>query len=227
MKSAFISNMTHEIRTPLNAIGGFSSVLCQPGIELSEEEKKNMRERITYNVDLITTIVNEVLELSKSESEKSRRPDSEMTDVSINDLCRKLLHSRADDSHEGVETLFTTDVTDGFTVHTHPSSVNRILTHLFDNAQKFTEKGHIELRCEYDKGVRQIRLVVEDTGVGINPEDRDRIFGRFEKASDNFKEGIGLGLAISQRLASSIGGEITLDAAYTDGCRFILSIPKL
>lgn len=227
MKSAFINNMSHEIRTPLNAIGGFSSVLCQPGIELSEEEKKNMREHITYNVDLITTIVNEVLELSKSESEKSRRPDSEMTDVAINDLCRKLLHSRADDSHEGVETLFTTDVTDGFTVHTHPSTVNRILTHLFDNAQKFTEKGHIELRCEYDKGVRQIRLVVEDTGVGINPEDRDRIFGRFEKASDNFKEGIGLGLAISQRLASSIGGEITLDAAYTDGCRFILSIPKL
>ena len=227
MKSAFINNMSHEIRTPLNAIGGFSSVLCQPGIELSEEEKKNIRERITYNVDLIITIVNEVLELSKSESEKSRRPDSEMTDVAINDLCRKLLHSRADDSHEGVETLFTTDVTDGFTVHTHPSTVNRILTHLFDNAQKFTEKGHIELRCEYDKGVRQIRLVVEDTGVGINPEDRDRIFGRFEKASDNFKEGIGLGLAISQRLASSIGGEITLDATYTDGCRFILSIPKL
>ena len=193
MKSAFINNMSHEIRTPLNAIGGFSSVLCQPGIELSEEEKKNMREHITYNVELITTIVNEVLELSKSESEKSLRPDSEMTDVAINDLCRKLLHSRADDSHEGVE---------------------------------FTEKGYIELRCEYDKAARQVRLVVEDTGVGINPEDRDRIFGRFEKASDNFREGIGLGLAISQRLASSIGGEITLDAAYTDGCRFILSIPK-
>ena len=226
MKSAFINNMSHEIRTPLNAIGGFSSVLCQPGIELSEEEKKNMREHITYNVELITTIVNEVLELSKSESEKSLRPDSEMTDVAINDLCRKLLHSKADDSHEGVETRFTTNVADDFMVHTHPSTVSRILTHLFDNAQKFTEKGYIELRCEYDKAARQVRLVVEDTGVGINPEDRDRIFGRFEKASDNFKEGIGLGLAISQRLASSIGGEITLDAAYTDGCRFILSIPK-
>ena len=145
-----------------------------------------------------------VLELSKSESEKSLRPDSEMTDVAINDLCRKLLHSTADDSHEGVETRFTTNVADDFMVHTHPSTVSRILTHLFDNAQKFTEKGYIELRCEYDKAARQVRLVVEDTGVGINP-----------------------GLAISQRLASSIGGEITLDAAYTNGCRFILSIPKL
>jgi signal transduction histidine kinase len=103
--------------------------------------------------------------------------------------------------------------------------VNRILTHILDNAQKFTEKGFIELRCEYDKAARQVRLIVQDTGVGINPEDRDRIFGRFEKASDNFKEGIGLGLPICRRLASSIGGEITLDTEYTDGSRFILSIP--
>ena len=225
MKSAFINNMSHEIRTPLNAIGGFSSVLCQPGIDLSEEEKENMRERITYNVELITTIVNEVLEFSKTESEKSRRPDSEMSDVLINDLCRKLLHSKADDAHEGVETRFKTDVADDFTVRTHPSTVNRILTHLFENAQKFTERGHIELRCEHDKTVGLVRLVVEDTGIGIKPEDRDRIFGRFEKASDNFKEGIGLGLAICRRLASSISGEITLDPDYTDGSRFILSIP--
>ena len=226
MKSAFINNMSHEIRTPLNAIGGFSSVLCQPGADLSEEEKKDIQERITYNVDLITTIVNEVLELSKSESEKSLRPDSDMSDVMINELCHKLLHSKADDSNEGVETRFTTNVADDFTVRTYPSTVNRILTHLFDNAQKFTEKGHIELRCEYNKATSEVRLIVEDTGVGINPEDRDRIFGRFEKAEGNFKEGIGLGLPICRRLASSIGGEITLDPEYINGCRFVLSIPK-
>lgn len=225
IKSAFINNMSHEIRTPLNAIGGFSSLLCQPGIDLSEEEKKDMQERIAYNVDLITTIVSEVLEFSNSESEKGRRPDSDMSDVMINDLCRKLLHSKAHDSNEGVETRFTTNVADDFTVRTHSSTVNRILTHILDNARKFTEKGFIELRCEYDKAARQVRLIVQDTGVGINPEDRDRIFGRFEKASDNFKEGIGLGLPICRRLASSIGGEITLDTEYTDGSRFILSIP--
>ena len=225
MKSAFINNMSHEIRTPLNAIGGFSSVLCQSCVELSEEEKKNMQERIIYNVDLITTIVGEVLELSNSESVTGRRPDEEMSDVVINVLCRKLLHSMVNDSHGGVETRFTTNVPDDFTVHTHPSTVNRILTHVFENAQKFTEKGHIELRCEHDKTARLIRLTVEDTGVGIKPEDRDRIFDLFEKAEGNFKEGIGLGLPICRRLASSIGGEINLDPDYTDGCRFVLSIP--
>ena len=226
MKSAFINNMSHEIRTPLNAIGGFSRLLCQPGIDLGEEEKKDMQERITYNVGLITTIVNEVLEFSKTESEKSQRPDSEMSDVAINDLCRKLLHSKSQDSNEGVESRFTTDVADDFTVRTHPSTVNRILTHLYENAQKFTKKGSIELRCEYDKAAGQVLLIVEDTGIGIKPEDRDRIFHRFEKAEGNFKEGIGLGLPISCRLASSIGGEITLDSEYTDGSRFILSLPK-
>lgn len=225
MKSAFINNMSHEIRTPLNVIGGFSSLLCQSGVDLSEEEKDNMQERITYNVDLITTIVSEVLELSNSESVTGQRPDSEMSDVVINDLCRKLLHSMADDSKDGVETRYTTNVPDDFTVRTHPSTMNRILTHLYGNAQKFTEKGHIELRCEQDKAAHLIRLTMEDTGVGIKPEDRDRIFDLFEKAADNFKEGIGLGLPICRRLASSIGGEINLDPDYTDGCRFVLSIP--
>ena len=225
MKSAFINNMSHEIRTPLNAIGGFSTLLCQPGIDMSEEEKKNMQERISYNVDLITTIINEVLELSNSESKKGLRPDSDMSDVMINDLCRKLIDSRAQDSDEGVETRFTTNVADDFTVRTHPSTVNRILTHIYDNAQKFTEKGFIELRCEYVKTANEIRLSVQDTGVGIRLEDRDRIFDLFEKASGNFKEGIGLGLPISRRLARTIGGDITFDSEYTKGSRFILSIP--
>ena len=224
MKSAFINNMNHEIRTPLNAIGGFSNLLCQPGIKLSEKDMMDMQSRIGYNVELITTIVDEMLELSKSESEKNRRPDSDMEDVMINVLCQNLLRSATIDSKE-VEIRFKTNVADDFTVHTHPSTVTRIMTHLFNNARKFTEKGYIELRCDYDQPARQLRLIVEDTGIGIKPEDRDRIFGVFEKAVDNYKEGIGLGLSIAQRLASSIGGEITLDPEYTDGCRFILTIP--
>ena len=224
MKSAFINNMNHEIRTPLNAIRGFSGVLCDPDYDLKEEQKKDMRERIDYSVNLITTIVGEMLELSESESEKNRRPDSDMQDVMINDLCRKLLQSEPINTNE-VEVRFKTNVADDFTVHTHPSTVNRIITHIFNNAQKFTEKGYIELRCDYDQPARLMRLIVEDTGIGIKPEDRERIFEVFEKAVGNFKEGIGLGLSIAQRLASSIGGEITIDPEYTGGSRFILSIP--
>ena len=225
MKTTFINNMSHEIRTPLNAIRGFSSLLCEPGIEISDEEREDAKERISYNVDLITTIVDEVLELANSESEHSVKPDSELSDVMINVLCRKQLRTMENNTNEGVDIRFLTNVADDFTVRTHPSTVNRILTHLIDNAQKFTDKGHIELSCEYDKWRHKVNLIVTDTGTGIKSEDRDRIFGRFEKATDNFKEGIGLGLSISKRLAASLGAEIILDEKYTEGCRFILSIP--
>ena len=123
MKTAFINNMSHEIRTPLNAVGGFSSLLCEPGIELSEEEKKDAKERITYNVDLITTIIDELLELANSESERSMKPDSEMSDVMINVLCRKLLRTMDDNTKESVDIRFSTNVADDFTVRTHPSTV--------------------------------------------------------------------------------------------------------
>lgn len=225
MKTAFISNMSHEVRTPLNAVAGFSQVLCTPGIELADEEKADMQERISTNVELITTIVNEVLELSKSESESRLRPDSDMEEVWINQLCRSILRSMAIKANKGVETRFSTKVADDFTIRTHANTVRRILTHILDNAQKFTEQGYIELRCVFDTDKKVLTLMVTDTGIGIPESDRDRIFELFEKADGNFKEGIGLGLPISQRLASSIGGRISLDPNYTDGSRFIFSIP--
>jgi signal transduction histidine kinase len=227
MKSAFISNMSHEIRTPLNAVSGFSSILVESGNELSEEEKKDMQERISNNVELITSIVNELLELSKSESESNLRPTSEYTDVWINQMCRSVLRSMVSKAHEGVETRFASKVADDFVIRTHPATVKRILTHLLGNAQKFTESGYIELRCMLDRDTHQLKLMVSDTGIGIPKEDRERIFELFEKGNDNFKEGIGLGLPICRRLASSLGGTVTIDDSYTDGSRFVLAIPAI
>ncbi len=225
MKSAFISNMSHEIRTPLNAVAGFSELLCNPEIEIGEEEKKDMQERISNNVELITSIVNEMLELSKSESESNLRPDSEMEDIWINQLCRRVLRLTVTKTNQGVETRFMTKVTDDFVFRSHGATITRILMHLLNNAQKFTEEGFIELRCVYDQESHRLNLMVTDSGIGIPEEDQDRIFDLFEKGSGNFKEGIGLGLPICRRLAQSIGAEVNIDKAYKTGCRFILSIP--
>ena len=225
MKSAFISNMSHEIRTPLNAVSGFSSLLCQPDVELDEEEKKDMQERISTNVELITSIVNELLELSKSESESNLRPASELTDVWVNQMCRSVLSSLVTKAQKGVETRFASKLPDDYIIRTHAGTVKRILWHILTNAQKFTEQGFIELRCILDNENHLLKLVVTDTGIGIPEEDRERIFELFEKGNGNFKEGLGLGLPICRRLASSVGGEVTLDTTYTEGSRFVLSIP--
>lgn len=227
MKSAFISNMSHEIRTPLNAVAGFSSLLVESGSEIGEAEKKDMQERITNNVELITSIVDEMLELSKSESESNLRPQTEYTDVWVNQLCRGVLRSMVMKAKKGVEMRFASKLPDDFVIRTHPATVKRILYHILDNAQKFTEQGYIELRCGVDKEKHQIKLIVTDTGIGIPKEDHGRIFDLFEKGNENFKEGIGLGLPICRRLAASIGGEVQLDDSYTEGSRFILTIPAI
>lgn len=221
MKTAFIRSMSHEIRTPLNAVSGFSQVLCNPNFELSDEEKQDMQKRIASNVNLITNIIIEMLELSKSESEDSVS-DVEKMDVRCNETGRAVLEEFKGKNNTGVELRFSTDVSDTFTIHTNAYRLNVALQHLIDNALKFTDIGHVELSIA--KGDDCIQFCVTDTGVGIKEEDRDRIFETFAKV-DDFKEGIGLGLPICRRVIRSLGGEVELDPTYSTGCRFVISLP--
>jgi signal transduction histidine kinase len=221
MKSAFIRSMSHEIRTPLNAVSGFSQVLCNPNFELDDEEKHDMEVRISNNVNQITNIINEMLELSKSESETSI-DEKEKQQVCCNDLGRKALEDVRGKQHSGVELRFTSEVDDAFTVHTNANRLKVALRHLLDNAAKFTDTGYVELSVA--KQSDRMLFRVTDTGVGIKEEDRERIFETFSKV-DDFKEGIGLGLPICRRLITSLGGEVQLDPTYSQGCRFIISLP--
>lgn len=224
MKSAFIRNMSHEIRTPLNAVAGFSQLISNPDVELGEEEKADMRQRIADNVEGITAIVDELLELSKSESEAAIVSREQMSDVRCNDLCRSVMRSMADKCHKGVQLRFSSGLKDDFTLRTDSNKVMRILMHLLGNAQKFTEQGHITVRTELVDRDRKLQISVTDTGVGIAEKDREMIFETFAKV-DSFKEGIGLGLPICRRLAMSIGGTVSLDTTYTEGSRFLVTIP--
>lgn len=219
MKSAFIRHMSHEIRTPLNAVSGFSQILTSPDYNLSDEERIDMQHRISDNVNLITTIVNELLELSKSESEGD---DTEIvkTDIKCNEFCRALLDERKNKGNPLVELRFVSNVGDDYTFHTNAYRLRSSLGHLLDNAQKFTDVGHIELKVEATG--RLLVFSVTDTGVGIDVKNRETIFKEFSKL-DTFKEGIGLGLPITRRLIASLGGMVELDSTYTRGSRFVIT----
>lgn len=221
MKSAFISSMSHEIRTPLNAVAGFSSLICSPDYELSAQERQDMQARITSNVNQITTIINEMLELSKSESE-GEMAEAEKTDVRINELCRNVMQSMDGRQKDGVEMRFTSNVDGTFAIRSGDYRLRSTLKHLLDNAQKFTDEGHIEVCCL--KEGSHFEISVADTGVGINEKDYERIFETFTKI-DDFKEGIGLGLPICRRLITSLGGTIRLDHNYHQGSRFVITLP--
>ena len=221
MKAEFIQSMSHEIRTPLNAVVGFAQVLGSPHYQLTDAEKKDMSERIDESVVQVTSIVNELLELSKSESE-GVTPEVEKADIKCNDLCRSVLESMQGREKPTVEMRFTTNVDDDFTIFSNVYRLRSILNHLIDNAQKFTDMGHIDLQFEH-KGNKAL-FIVTDTGMGIDKKDRERIFETFAKL-DDFKAGIGLGLPICRRLVTSLGGTVELDPVYINGSRFVITLP--
>lgn len=159
MKAEFIQSMSHEIRTPLNAVVGFAQVLGSPHYQLTDAEKKDMSERIDESVVQVTSIVNELLELSKSESE-GVTPEVDKADIKCNDLCRSVLESMQGREKPTVEMRFTTNVDDDFTIFSNVYRLRSILNHLIDNAQKFTDMGHIDLQFEH-KGNKALFIVTD------------------------------------------------------------------
>ena len=216
MKTAFIKNMSHEIRTPLNAISGFSQILCMPDYEASDEEKRKMRDSIANNVDSITQIVGELLDLAEGESDLAKAP------VAVNELCRKAMEEAGAKNNKGLDMGYETQLADDYTVKSNAENLHRILAQLLDNAVKFTDQGTVRLRAE--KRGKLLELSVEDTGRGVAEKDRKRIFENFVKL-DEYKGGVGLGLPVCLRLAKALGGDLTLDDAYTAGSRFVLTVP--
>ena len=125
---------------------------------------------------------------------------------------------------KGVTLKFESDFDDSFTIHSDRNRVVQILFNLLTNACKFTDKGDITIRCSLSEEPDRMTISVTDSGPGVPPEKADEIFERFTKL-DSFKQGNGLGLPICKLLAGTLGGEVLLDVSYTDGARFLLSLP--
>ncbi len=220
MKSSFIRSMSHEIRTPLNAITGFSQILCTPGFELSDQEREDMKKRITSSSEAITIIINELLELAAGESVTLDR-DS-LLPVNVNELCSIATARAQKHNKKGLELTFTTDLADDFAVPTNAETLMQILSKVIDNALKFTEEGSVTVHAT--RTPIQVEISVTDTGVGI-PADRQKdIFDNFVKL-DDYTEGVGLGLPICRRLVKMLGGDIQVDPTHTEGARFLILLP--
>lgn len=216
LKTAFIRNISHEVRTPLNAINGFSQLLCSSDFELSQEERQDMKDRISKNAETLTDIFSEVLEMSEGESLHS------LSDVDVNTLCREMIEEQKKVNEKGLDIRYASSLPDDFKVHTNEPNVRLILHHLLNNAVKFTEKGGVTLKCEVIG--QQLVMSVADTGIGIEPDNRERIFDNFVKL-DDYADGVGLGLPLSRRLARLLGGDVTYDYGYTGGARFLFTLP--
>ena len=220
MRTEFIRNISHEIRTPLNIINGFTQVLTEESMEFDPEERRTIGNTISDNTLQITSLVNKILALA---NESSQDLISKVEETNALDVCRKAIQGMPHVDATNVEVQFDDQTPEGEkTFVTNGYSLLMMLSYMLENSVKFTEKGHIRLMLGRDDS--HFLFSVEDTGCGI-PEDKiDVIFERFMKV-DEFKEGLGLGLAYCYETAQKLGGSLRLAHTSSEGTTFILSLP--
>ncbi len=220
MKSTFIANMSHEIRTPLNAVIGFAQLLTSKDFETTDEEKAEFGEAIMMNSELLLKLVNDILDLSKFDAGKMKMTN-EQTDIV--ELLQMAATSASVNKSDAVEILTTTPV-DSMIIYTDKNRLLQVLSNLLSNAKKCTTQGTITIALEEPQDPDMLTISVTDTGCGIPKDKAEVIFERFKKL-DEFKQGTGLGLAITRSIIYNLGGKIWVDTSYTDGARFMFTLP--
>ena len=231
MKQEFIQQISHEVRTPLNVLSGFTQVLTDSNIELDTDELQVISEKMVQSSERITQLVDKMLALSDANSNSTIELIDTATPSALATIAVDLSHIQLashlefqmKDSLAAQSTLFKTNI----------ELASKSLSLLLDNAIKFTrpaESRNIDPAAEKAKvtlGVDvqndKVSFVVEDTGIGIPPEEAEHIFEQFVQL-DDYYEGTGIGLTIARSLARQLNGDVVLDTSYTDGARFIMTL---
>jgi signal transduction histidine kinase len=220
MKSSFLANMSHEIRTPLNAICGFAEVLSSDDAHVLEStDKRYISQIIQNNANLLLTLINGILDMSRIESGKMKYHNEEFDWVEI---CKQTLLSVKTATHSEVDFKFETKH-DTLKIVADKQLMTQILINLLNNASKFTKKGSITLNLSGND--KYITVSCTDTGIGIPLEKQKNIFDQFVKL-DERSQGTGLGLALCKSIIEHYNGLIWVDNEYTDGARIVFSIPR-
>ena len=220
MKMEFIRNVSHEIRTPLNIINGFSQVLTDEENEFEPHEQKALADAIGENTRQITSLVNKMLMLANDNTTDLLARVETVDAVKVCEYCIKAMPKT---DPEKVKVEFKNMTQPGKAqLCTNSNSLVQMLGNILENAAKFTEKGLITLKLMCDH--THFRFTVEDTGCGVPDDKVNSIFERFVKA-DEFKEGLGLGLAYCHETVKKLGGSLVLDYTSEAGSSFTLSLP--
>ncbi|MGE3483823.1 MAG: ATP-binding protein [Nitrospira sp.] len=225
MKTRFLSNMSHEFRTPLSSILALSSLLLERSDgELTSEQDKQVR-FIRKAADSLLELVNDLLDIAKIEAGKVEvRPvefEMKMMFSALRGMLKPLLATSSVnlvfDEPDHLPTLFTDE-----------GKVSQILRNFISNALKFTEQGEIRVTASVDEERHAMTVAVSDTGIGISAEDQTQIFEEFSQVDSPLQrrvKGTGLGLPLCKKLASLLGGHVTVESRIGQGSVFRLTIP--
>lgn len=219
LKTAFINSMCHEIRTPLNAIVGFSGIITDVTID-DEEAKKEYYDLITQNSQMLTSLIDHLFVVANLDSSEELLP---CETVNIKNICKLEMNKAEQQAKPGITYQLELPAEDIF-ISTNEQYLSLVIENLLNNANKFTEKGHITLRMWLDKAQSRLRIDITDTGCGIPVEKQELVFHRFSKL-DEFVQGNGLGLYLSRLIVSRLSGTIFVDSSYTGGTRLVIYLP--
>lgn len=226
-KSAFLANMSHEIRTPMNAIIGFSEILLS---QIDNEQHKNYLSSIKASSKTLLSLINDILDLSKIEAGRMTLKN-DIFNIRI--LFSELEHVFAIEAEKkGLSLSVTVDSEVPESIELDELKIRQILINLISNAIKFTKIGFVKVKAETRNTGENFLLVfyVEDTGIGIKPEEQKKIFeafGQLEHYDSRNYEGTGLGLAITHKLVELLNGTIQVISKPGKGTTFLIEIPDV
>ncbi len=224
LKEEFLALTTHDLRSPLTVISGVISFFTSGRLGELSPEQKNMVSMMERNTQNLIELVNDLLDASKLES-GTLKPDFDSVDLrNLTDELREAMGPLARDKEIALEERLPEDLPQ---ISADRNKLRRVLVNLVSNAIKFTPRGgRVEVRAEAQDGL--VRVSVSDTGVGIPPEDLERLFDKYEQArsrATRSEKGTGLGLYITRQIVELHGGQINVQSEVGRGSTFSFTVP--
>ncbi len=224
-KSNFLASMSHEIRTPINSVLGMNEMILR---ETEEEQTRKYAEDIQHAGNMLLGLINNILDFSKIESGKMEiMPVKYDLGMTLNDL-KIFVADRA--QKKGIELSVNIDPDIPRILNGDEIRIKQIIMNILTNAIKYTEKGKVELKVDYDKADERsilLNIAISDTGMGMHKEDLDRLFSPFERIEEvrnRHIEGSGLGMSIVQQLLAMMGSRLRVKSEYGKGSIFSFTI---
>jgi signal transduction histidine kinase len=226
-KSSFLANMSHELRTPLNVILGVAELMQEDAEEQDLEDFLEPLDHVSREGKHLLHLINEILDLSKIEAGKLEIRPEDFDIVALIQGTEVAAQPLADKNGNRLVVHCPEDIG---VMHADPLRVRQIVLNLLSNACKFTEQGKVTLEAARERadGTDWLKITVADTGIGMTPEQTEKLFQEFTQADASTTRkygGTGLGLAISRRLCRMMGGDIGLTSAPGEGTTFTVRLP--
>ncbi len=228
-KSEFISNVSHELRTPLNAILGFSKLLLNPRLGPLNDDQHSCVTDVVQSADHLLQVINDLLDLSKIEAGKMTLDIGKFLLSQLLEQSLTIVRDKAKAQNLTLTVEVAPEIQELDFIEGDERKIRQVMFNLLSNAVKFTpEGGSITVRARRADDQNACLVSVQDTGVGVAPENQERIFQAFEQADLSFArqhQGTGLGLPLTRRIVELHGGRLWLQSVVGEGSTFCFSLP--